>query len=203
MTDQSSISDGAKPHLRIDALKQSVRFKGQGATITNKFRRDQREEHGKFLLSQLDQALQQADLDRNALGINQYLSKGGVYVSVERAGGLPVEKLQQKRNHLTVGAVNKVQNRPDHEVVAYFIPDEQRKFLEEQIAFYRDSDGANKPNAVHKRFEEVEEWFARRKASCCKSRMARWATISSICFRGSRRRSRIFSAMSAPIFSCS
>ncbi|MFG1395208.1 S8 family peptidase [Xanthobacter agilis] len=159
MSDKAEGPANSRPHLRIDGLKQPVRFKGHQAKILDKFKRDDRDRHGRMLLDQLAAALRVADADRRELGLAEHLGSAGVFVSVERPSSLPEEKLQQKREGILAAAITPAPQRSrgaPSERVAYFVPDDKRAMLEAQIAEYRDSQGQNKPNAVHKRFDEVD-----------------------------------------------
>lgn len=158
MVDRIEGRDGGKPHLRLDGLRRAVKFKGHQVKIKDKFRRDERALHGQMLLEQLAQALRAADSNRKELGVSEHLGQAGVFLSVERPSKLPEEKLERKQDAI-LAAVTPTPRREGSgfsERVAYFIPDDKRRLLEEQIAQYRDSEGQNKPNAVHKRFDEVD-----------------------------------------------
>lgn len=159
MSEGAAGGGGRKAHLRIDRLRQTRAFKGQGVNIKDKFKRENRAEFGQRLLDQIVMAFGQADVEKTLLGVTEQLGKTGAYISVDRPAKLPQEKLQQKSYGVLVGAVTEMLRRTDADTlerVSYFVPDDMRESLKEQIKQYRDSEGANKPNAVHKRFDEVE-----------------------------------------------
>jgi hypothetical protein len=150
---------GSKAHLRIDRLRKARPYKGQQAIVQNKFRRENRDDVGRRLLEQIATAFSQADAEKASLGVTADIGKAGTYVSVDRPAKLPQEKLQLKKKGILVGAVTELLRSADGETlerIAYFIPDDMREELKSQIEQYRDSAGANKPNAVHRRFDEVE-----------------------------------------------
>lgn len=142
------------PHLRIEHLAQSTPYRRPPQLITRRFVRDDHARHADDLLYQLELAYRAArerpDLRDPAISIGQR----GIILAVEGLPKQSLETLELRSRGIRLAALQT--SETGGERAAVFLPDHARDELERRLEDYRNSGGANRPNATHARFEPVE-----------------------------------------------